>query len=316
MYAHENYRKVKEIIENRRQSAIAEAEARNLEVASLSDDIRAIDEEMRSTGLLLFKTACAGGDITPIRERNLFLGEERRRALKKLGLPEDYTEIKYQCEKCSDTGFVGTKMCSCFKEMLITENIRSSGMGMLIEKQSFENFSLDRYKNSPDEYRRMELNFNVAKEFADNFGEGGKNLLFIGKTGTGKTHLSTAIAKKVIEKGFEVLYDSAQNIVTAYEDDRFKSGYGPYEPKGTKYIECDLLIIDDLGTEFVNQFTVSCLYNLLNTRQNKNLSTVISTNLTAEELARKYEDRIYSRLVGRDSKILLFVGSDMRIEGR
>lgn len=316
MYAHENYRKVKEIIENRRQSAIAEAEARNLEVASLSDDIRAIDEEMRNTGLLLFKTACAGGDITPIRERNLFLGEERRRALKKLGLPEDYTEIKYQCEKCSDTGFVGTKMCSCFKEMLITENIRSSGMGMLIEKQSFENFSLDRYKNSPDEYRRMELNFNVAKEFADNFGEGGKNLLFIGKTGTGKTHLSTAIAKKVIEKGFEVLYDSAQNIVTAYEDDRFKSGYGPYEPKGTKYIECDLLIIDDLGTEFVNQFTVSCLYNLLNTRQNKNLSTVISTNLTAEELARKYEDRIYSRLVGRDSKILLFVGSDMRIEGR
>lgn len=316
MYAHENYRKVKEIIENRRQSAIAEAEARNLEVASLSDDIRAIDEEMRNTGLLLFKTACAGGDITPIRERNLFLGEERRRALKKLGLPEDYTEIKYQCEKCSDTGFVGTKMCSCFKEMLITENIRSSGMGMLIEKQSFENFSLDRYKNSPDEYRRMELNFNVAKEFADNFGHGGKNLLFIGKTGTGKTHLSTAIAKKVIEKGFEVLYDSAQNIVTAYEDDRFKSGYGPYEPKGTKYIECDLLIIDDLGTEFVNQFTVSCLYNLLNTRQNKNLSTVISTNLTAEELARKYEDRIYSRLVGRDSKILLFVGSDMRIEGR
>ena len=316
MYAHENYRKVKEIIENRRQSAIAEAEAKNLEVASLSDDIRAIDEEMRNTGLLLFKTACAGGDITPIRERNLFLGEERRRALKKLGLPEDYTEIKYQCEKCSDTGFVGTKMCSCFKEMLITENIRSSGMGMLIEKQSFENFSLDRYKNSPDEYRRMELNFNVAKEFADNFGEGGKNLLFIGKTGTGKTHLSTAIAKKVIEKGFEVLYDSAQNIVTAYEDDRFKSGYGPYEPKGTKYIECDLLIIADLGTEFVNQFTVSCLYNLLNTRQNKNLSTVISTNLTAEELARKYEDRIYSRLVGRDSKILLFVGSDMRIEGR
>ena len=316
MYAHENYRKVKEIIENRRQSAIAEAEARNFEVASLSDDIRAIDEEMRNTGLLLFKTACAGGDITPIRERNLFLGEERRRALKKLGLPEDYTEIKYQCEKCSDTGFVGTKMCSCFKEMLITENIRSSGMGMLIEKQSFENFSLDRYKNSPDEYRRMELNFNVAKEFADNFGEGGKNLLFIGKTGTGKTHLSTAIAKKVIEKGFEVLYDSAQNIVTAYEDDRFKSGYGPYEPKGTKYIECDLLIIDDLGTEFVNQFTVSCLYNLLNTRQNKNLSTVISTNLTAEELARKYEDRIYSRLVGHDSKILLFVGSDMRIEGR
>ena len=314
MYAYENYRKVKDMIEARRQKAIADAEARNLEVAARSEDIRIIDSEMRGVGLLLFKTACAGGDIDKIRKRNLFLGEERRKALVKLGLPEDYTEVKYTCELCADSGFVDTRMCRCFKEMLITENIKSSGMGSLIEKQSFENFNLDFYKNNKDNYARMKNNLTDAKKFAEDFGKGVKTLVFIGSTGTGKTHLSTAIAKTVIEKGYEVLYDSAQNIVAAFEADRFKSGYGrPYEPKADKYLECDLLILDDLGTEFVNQFTVSCLYNLINTRQNKGLSTLISTNLDYNELTSKYQDRIFSRLVGHDSKVLVFVGQDRRL---
>ena len=160
----------------------------------------------------------------------------------------------------------------------------------------------------------MEHNLKVAKDFAEGFTRDSKNLLLIGNTGTGKTHISTAIAKTVIEKGYEVLYDSSQNIVSAFEQDRFKSGYGPCEPKGDKYLECDLLILDDLGTEFVNQFTVSCLYNLLNTRINKGLSTVISTNLSPAELSSKYEDRIYSRIVGCDSQILLFGGSDRRLD--
>ncbi|MBE6645078.1 MAG: hypothetical protein E7612_06860 [Ruminococcaceae bacterium] len=316
MYVRENYSKVKEIIDARRNRAINDAEAKNLEVAALSDDIRIIDRELRGTGLLLFKTACAGGDITPIKERNQLLCKERRTALKKLGLPEDYTEAKFTCKDCSDTGFVGDKMCSCFREMLITENIRSSGIGKLIERQSFDNFDLDRYRYDESVYSRAKNNLEEAKKFAANFPAAASTLLFIGKTGTGKTHLSTAIAKALIERGFEVLYDSAQNIVSAFEADRFKSGYGPYEPKGDKYLECEFLIIDDLGTEFVNQFTLSCLYNLINTRQNKGLATLISTNLSATELLGKYEDRIYSRIMGCDSKTLLFLGKDFRIEGR
>ena len=313
MYTRENYAKVKDIIEARRLSAINEAEARNIEVASLSEDIRVIDKEMRGTGLLLFKTACGGGDITPIRERNLFLGEQRRKALKNLGLSEDYTEVKYTCKLCSDSGFVNNRMCSCFREMLITENIKSSGMGKLIEKQSFENFDLERYKYDSEIYQRMKNNLSEAKIFAENFGNGPTTLLFMGKTGKGKTHLSTAIARVVIEKGYDVLYDSAQNIVSAFETDRFKSGYGPYEPVADKYLECDLLILDDLGTEFVNQFTVSCLYNLINTRQNQGLCTIISTNLSWDALKSKYEDRIYSRIVGVDSQIFYFVGKDQRL---
>ena len=313
MYAYENYRKVKDIIEARRIKAIADAEARNMEVAALSEDIRTIDSEMRGVGLLLFKTACSGGDINEIRKRNLFLGEQRRKALVRLGLPEDYTDVKYSCEACADSGFVETRMCKCFREMLITENIKSSGMGGLIEKQSFDNFDLSIYKNNEENYTRMKNNLEDAKSFAENFGKGIKTLMFMGSTGTGKTHLSTAIARVVIERGYEVLYDSAQNILSAFEADRFKSGYGPYEPKADKYFECDLLILDDLGAEFTNQFTVSCLYNLINTRQNKGLSTLISTNLDYTDLTEKYQDRIFSRLVGCDSKVLIFVGNDMRL---
>ena len=314
MYAKENYRKVKEIIESRRLKAISDADAKNMEVAAMSEDIRIIDGELRGVGLLLFKTACDGGDINPIRERNLFLGEERRKALKKLGLPEDYTEVKYTCPDCSDSGFVGTRMCKCFREMLIKENIKSSGMGTLIEKQSFENFELSRYKYDDGAYDKMKNNFIFAKNYADDFEKSPTTVLLIGSTGTGKTHISTAIAKTVIEKGYEVLYDSAQNIISSFENDRFRSGYGHYDPEGDKYFECDLLIIDDLGTEFVNQFTVSCLYNLINTRQNKGLRTIISTNLSPSQITSKYEDRIYSRIMGRDSKILHFIGKDNRLE--
>ena len=312
MYGYDNYQKVKELIEKRRESAICEAEARDAELRLESREIREIDAELTGTGLLLFKTACAGGDLAPIRERNTALMKKRGEVLLSLGYPEDYSEIKYTCPICCDTGYEGSKLCSCFREELIKENIRSSGIGNLIEKQSFDNFRLDIYKDEAIK-KEMTHNLSEAKKYADEFSRDSKNLLLIGTTGTGKTHLTTAIARTVIEKGFEVIYDSAQNVVAAFEYDRFKSGYGQYEARGEKYLECELLILDDLGTEFSNQFTVSCIYNLLNTRINKGLPTVISTNLGAGELLSRYEDRIYSRIIGQDTLILRFLGKDNRL---
>ena len=312
MYGYDNYQKVKERLEKRRESAIREAEARDAELRLESRQIREVDAELTGTGLLLFKTACAGGDLAAIKERNAALIKKRREVLVSLGYPEDYSEIKYSCPECCDTGYRGNKICSCFREELIKENIRSSGIGNLIEKQSFDNFDLSIYE---DESVRKEMAHNLreAKKYAEEFKIEAKNLLLIGTTGTGKTHLTTAIAKTVIENGFEVVYDSAQNVVAAFEYDRFKSGYGHYEARGEKYMECDLLILDDLGTEFTNQFTVSCIYNLLNTRLNKGLPTVISTNLSAGELLSRYEDRIYSRILGTDTVVLRFLGKDNRL---
>jgi DNA replication protein DnaC len=313
MYTRENYALAKAEIEKRRLDAISTAEERNRDLALESEEIRVIDRELSGTGLLLFKTACMGGDIEPIRKRNTELNAKRKQILVKLGYPEDYTDVHYTCKVCSDTGFVGTKMCSCLKQLLITKNIQSSGMGNLIDKQSFENFNLDVFNHNPEIREKMQRNLRIAKAFADNFASHHNNLLLIGTTGTGKTHVSTAIAKTVITQGFDVLYDSAQNIIDDFETDKFKSGYNRGESLSEKYLECELLIIDDLGAEFVTQFSVSALYNLINTRQNKGLSTIISTNLSASELAGKYDGRIYSRIIGADYTVLRFEGNDYRI---
>ena len=313
MYGQDNYRKVKEFIETRRNRAFAEAMARDEEVSAKSEKIRGIDELLRKTGPTLFRAACRGEDITPIKEENMRLQKERRAELLRLGYAEDYTEPKFVCSICSDTGSVNMRVCSCFKKLLIKENIKSSGIGNLIEKQSFENFDLERYNYDENLYELMKRNVSLAKGFAKNFGKPYGNLLIMGKTGVGKTHISTSVAKAVIEKGYNVIYDSSQNIVSDFENDKFRSGYGQYEPKADKYLECDLLIIDDLGTEFVNQFTISCLYNLINTRQNRALPTVVSTNLTIEELINKYEGRISSRLLGAGVTVLMFEGDDYRI---
>lgn len=312
MYSYENYHKVKDEIESSRLASIAEADARCARVRALSPEIAEIDSELSTTGPLIFRTAITGGDIAPLKARNEQLNRRRREILVTLGLPADYTDVHYSCKKCSDTGYIdGARMCTCFKEGLVKATIASSGMGRLIETQSFDNFSLDVYPDGPQR-ERMTDNLEAAREYVEGFAKNRENLLLIGKTGTGKTHISTAIAREVISRGYDVLYDSAQNILSDFEDDQFRRRYDE-EPKGKKYLECDLLIIDDLGAEFTTPFTVSCLYNLLNTRQNRALATVISTNLSNEDLSRKYEDRIYSRIMGSGTRILAFVGPDRRI---
>ena len=314
MYNYENYAQVKGEIEKRRVSAQAAADGRAEELREKSSEIRKIDEELSATGRLLFKAALSGEDVTPIRERNLELNRRRRELITKLGYPENYTDVNYFCSDCSDTGYLPDgRVCHCLKEELIKASIASSGIGSLIDRQSFDNFSTDIYKDDPAVEEHMKKVVAVAKKFVSSFNEKKENLLLIGGTGTGKTHISTAIAKEIISKGYDVIYDSIQNIISDFETDKFKSGYSQTEPKSDKYLECDLLIIDDLGTEFITPFSLSCIYNLINTRQNRALPTIISTNLSAKEISQRYEDRIYSRIMGKQYRPLQFVGPDRRI---
>ena len=314
MYTRDNFDLAKEEINNRRQSAITLAEARAYEVYAKHKDIEKIDNELRASGLLIFKTACEGGDIEPIKAKNASLRLQKSDLLKKHGYEADYTEPKFTCKECADTGYKKDRFCSCLKALVIEKNIASSGMGNLIKKQSFENFDLSCYKKDEQGIDVMQHYFDVAKRFADEFGTHSINLLMMGNCGSGKTHLSSSIAGVVLRRGFYVVYESAQNIINDFEADKFKAGFKGEESKSDKYLECELLIIDDLGAEFQTAFATSCLYTLINTRINRGLNTIISTNLSDAQLSGTYDGRIYSRLCGSDFFRLTFNTFDHRVE--
>ena len=284
------------------------------QVYSLCPEIAEIDKALSNVGSEIVKATLMGKEginerISAIREKNLAMQEKRAALLVSLGFDKDYTEPPYECDKCNDTGYLGVKLCSCYKNALILKAYESSGLGNLLKKQSFENFSLDSFEG--EEKSRIQQNYNVLSKYADKLDSFSPSIILVGGTGLGKTHLSTAVARKLIDKGYDVVYETAQNIFTDFDRDRFLDRFGGEEPVSYKYLDCDLLIIDDLGSEMVSTFSISCLYNILNTRLNKGKPIIISTNLTGNEVQRLYQDRITSRLFG-EFLILPFTGTDYR----
>ncbi len=317
-YNIENYRRVAASLEARRAAAIATADAHLLEVHAACPELAEIDRALGATGMQLFREAMKGGEdlgerLEHIRAEHRNLQDMRRELLLSRGYPADYTEPAYECPICHDTGFVEAKMCECMRRALVKEGILSSGIGRLIQNQSFDNFSLDYYKGTANDYERAKNALARAKSYAESFGPESGNLLLIGPTGLGKTHLSTSIARVVLERGYDVVYETVQNVLSDFEYDRYKSGYGQTETKGSRYLACELLILDDLGTEQLNSFVLATLYHLLNTRLNHGKQTVINTNVSGEELRERYQDRITSRLLG-EYEILLLSGRDIRMQ--
>ena len=317
-YRMESFKLVSERFEERRRTAEREAAQRREEIEAKSPEIRVIDEALAKTGMRIFETACAGGEgvsekIKSIRRENEQLLGERAALLSALGYAPDYTDIRYACAVCSDTGYVNCKMCACMRRELTLEGFRSSGLGRLIDRQSFENFSLSYYSDSRELLETMQSNLEMAKEFAESSPPKYDNLLLFGDTGLGKTHLSTAIARRVIERGYEVKYETVQSIIDDFAHDQFRSDGKSFEDRGRAYLEAELLIIDDLGTEMTNSFTVSVLYRLLNTRINNGRSTVINTNLSQKDLRARYTDRIASRIFG-EFRPMRFEGRDIRFQ--
>ncbi|MBQ8510264.1 MAG: ATP-binding protein [Clostridia bacterium] len=319
-YNRDNYIRIRQEYATKNLQAKEAAQRRADELHAKYPELLKIDRVLSETGLRIFKESMKGREgleerIAKLRESNQELQQMRASYLQSLGYPADYTSVKYECEICQDTGFVGTKLCECMRRDLILAGYESSGIGRLIQTQSFETFRLDYYSRSPEERRNMEHILDICRRYADDFtADKGANLLFCGTTGLGKTHLSTAIAKVVIERGFDVVYDTTQNILSDFEYERFSRSYNDTtEPRTGKYFDCDLLIIDDLGAEMTNQFTLSCLYNVINTRINHSQAMIISTNLTQKDIRERYSDRITSRLFG-EFTALLFVGKDIRLQ--
>ena len=318
-YRQENQRLVREEYEEKALRAEKEADTRRAELEEAIPELRALDASLAGLGLQVFQIAMRGGDIQAeilaLREKTEATRKKRAALLVQNGFPADYDDPKYECPLCNDTGYINGEMCACMRRRLIEVGMRASGLSELIKKQSFENFSPEYYRYNPEVFREMSMNLQIAAEFAEQFGSPDakdKNLLLVGGSGTGKTHLSTAIARRVIERGYDVLYNSAVGMLSDFESLRF--GTGMVQGDGSnvsRYTECDLLILDDLGTEVVNQFSLSCLYHIVNTRLNLGLSTIINSNLKPTEISKTYNDRIASRLFG-EYRVLMFRGKDVR----
>lgn len=312
----DNIRRAKDIIAARRNDSIQTYERHVSEVSAAIPEFNRITVLLAGTGPRIMAAslgkALEDESIESIRREYEDLVREKKLILTSYGYPEDYCDIKYYCPKCSDTGYVGIKICDCLKKELVLSMLESSGLYSLIETQTFDTFSLEYYKGS--ELTIMERNLNILKEYANGFIPGkSDNFIFLGATGLGKTHLSSSVAQAIIEKGSYVVYESAMKIFEDYEEKKFGSRNSSYdaEYEFEKYDECDLLIIDDLGCEMTNTFILSCLYNIINSRLIQHKSTIISTNLPREELRKRYSDRIISRIFG-DYKPLIFRGSDVR----
>ena len=320
-YNKENFKRIRAEYGTKAFRAQEEADARRAELYGVIPQLREMDRRLSEFGLRIMQTALKNGNteqgIADLRAENERICAARAELLRSHGYPANYTEPQYECEKCKDTGYVGIKMCTCMRRSLIEAGMASSGLAGLMGKQTFENFSLDYYKNDPEAYRVMSTVFENVRRYAQSFSiEAGKptpqSLLFMGGTGLGKTHLSTAVAHTVIERGYDVFYNSAVGMLSDFEYKRFGNGVAQSEIDDTaRYTECDLLIIDDLGTEVNNQFTLSCLYHVLNTRLNLGKPTLISTNLSSAELRKHYIDRITSRLLG-EYNLCTFLGVDVR----
>lgn len=300
------FEEIKKEYAEKRRRAQSTADTRREEIYSLIPEVKSYDRQM----LLLSRSLVgAGEDAKAFLSEIEYYAKKREDALVAAGYPKDYTNPPYECPICSDTGYKGIEMCECMKKRIRLESLKNSGLGRLAENQSFDSFSFNYYEGADRE--RAVHNFTVLKEFAFSFSPSEfENFLLIGGTGLGKTHLSTSLARVIIERGYNVVYTTAIRMFDAFERKRFSQG--PHTKESTdKYFDCDLLIIDDLGCEMSTQFTVSTLYDLINTRLNEGASTVISTNLSGAELRKKYDDRITSRLFGHFAP-LPFTGTDVR----
>ena len=316
-YNQENFRRIREEYSRKYLEVQEAASKRREEIHAILPEVKEIDSQLSDMGLRIMQAALQSEDyqaaLAEIEEQSHALEQRRAEVLTRNGFPADYTAPRYECAACGDTGYIDYKMCDCMRKKLILAGYESSGIGTLMQSQSFENFSLDYYKADHMTYLLMQSNLERAKEYAGSFHPAkSENLAMFGGTGLGKTHLSTAIAREVIEGGWDVVYVSCVDMFADYEAQRFGNSTGtPTGADLSRYTECDLLIIDDLGTELTNQFTTSCLYGLLNTRLNRHLPVILSTNLETDEFRKRYWDRITSRVLGNFT-VMPFKGTDIR----
>lgn len=312
-------------------AAYAELDKRREKALSMHsshvDTIEAIPEIYNVyTNILSTKTKLANvifskkenvkAEIERIRDENLEMQAKLKYLLASFGYAEDYLEVKYTCKKCSDTGTVSGNRCDCVTELLDKYSVYELNKQCKIKLHTFAEFNLDYYPESVN-YKgnvinakeRMAQNLKFCIDYTNNFSPDSPGLLFLGETGLGKTFLSSCIACEVLKKGYSVAFDSIQNYLREIEKEHFGRAQGDTLET---LLNADLVILDDLGSEFSSSFNSASIYNIINSRANMGKPTIVSTNLSLEELQARYDDRIISRLLGI-YLTLRFIGSDIRL---
>ena len=285
--------------------------------------LREIDTELKSTMSRIISGALRRGTdprpaVDRLRDENLSLQTEKRELLAAMNLPADCLEEKPVCALCGDTGYRGGSVCRCLRAYYAQEQQKELSRMLDLGGQSFDSFSLDWYSRQFDitlgqtPRETMEFVYDVCADFAHQFGKKPANLLLFGAPGLGKTHLSAAIAREVSERGFSVVYDTASHVFERLETQKFGREDGEELSSDVdRFFSCDLLILDDLGTEMTTTFVQSALYKIVNTRLMEKKSTIISTNLSPEKISQRYSAQIASRIEG-EYQLLPFVGEDIR----
>lgn len=303
-------------LEKRRQDAAEENKLVKSRLYGKLPRLSEIEQELAGTGLTAARAVLAGGGkeaISDLKRQNLELQAERVEILVKNGYPPDILVVNYHCTECNDTGYVGDIMCSCLRRLLREEACKAANAGSPLPLFTFDTFDLSYYSEEVikefgmSTRAHMEKVYNHCVKYARDFSKNRSGLLLLGKTGLGKTHLALSIANAVIEQGFGVIYDTAQNILGRMEEEYF----GRMEKLYTRSVfDCDLLVLDELP-DYANAFSVNTLYNIINTRTLSHRPMIVSTNLTESEIASRYGERIFSRLIG-EFRLLKFYGSDIR----
>lgn len=324
-YSSSVYKNAADRLAERRLNAEKLADARRAEIYARLPRTRELEREIASCGTAAVRAVLSGGDVQAemlrLKDKNLSLQEELRALLVQNGYSENALEPQYACPKCSDTGYVEahgrTVMCTCLKQQLVACAREEFNRIVPLKLSTFDSFQTDKYSKTVDPatgiapYYHMEKIFKFCKAYAQGFTPDAQSILMKGATGLGKTHLSLAIADEVIRRGYGVMYVSAPELVIRLERERFSRENGGDILE--MLIDCDLLIIDDLGTEHHSSFTDAQVYTLINSRVLNRKPVIISTNLTMAELEKDYSGRFVSRINGAAQK-LDFLGEDIRIK--
>ncbi len=318
----QQYNKLLRLYEETRVRHLREQRERREALYTALPELAALDRNLAEGSVAATKAALEGNSdaLNSLGETNRRISEQKKQILVSAGYPEDILELTYTCPDCKDTGFIGSEKCHCLKQALTLALSRQSTLAHVFEKENFNTFSFSYYDDiTADPQLHLTPQDNIRKVVADarlyveEFDSAYRNLLIYGNTGVGKTFLTNCITKALMDSAHHVVYMTSHALFETFEAHQFSHSGQTEDSTLYHYIfDCDLLVIDDLGTELSNAFTNSWLYTCLNERHLHQKSTVISTNLSLEQLRDRYSERIFSRITGNYT-LLKLIGKDIRV---